>query len=50
MRAWPLNFIHYLLGVALALGWTLAAAGLSPDHWSDSLRVSRYRTESFGEA
>jgi AmmeMemoRadiSam system protein A len=24
-------------------------AGLSPDHWSDGLRVWRYRTESFGE-
>jgi hypothetical protein len=24
-------------------------AGLSPDHWSDRLRVWRYRTESFGE-
>lgn len=24
-------------------------AGLPPDHWSDSLRISRYRTESFAE-
>jgi AmmeMemoRadiSam system protein A len=24
-------------------------AGLPPDHWTDSLRVWRYRTESFGE-
>ncbi len=24
-------------------------AGLPPDHWSDRLRVWRYRTESFGE-
>lgn len=24
-------------------------AGLSASHWSDNLRVSRYRTESFGE-
>jgi AmmeMemoRadiSam system protein A len=24
-------------------------AGLPPDHWSDTLRVSRYRTECFGE-
>ncbi|GAB6040253.1 AmmeMemoRadiSam system protein A [Endothiovibrio diazotrophicus] len=24
-------------------------AGLPPDHWSDTLRVSRYTTESFGE-
>jgi AmmeMemoRadiSam system protein A len=26
-----------------------AKAGLPPDHWSDTLRVSRYRTECFGE-
>ena len=25
-------------------------AGLPPDYWSDRLKVSRYRTESFGEA
>ena len=31
MRAWPLDFIHYVLGAALAMGWTLAVAGLSPD-------------------
>ena len=24
-------------------------AGLSPDHWSDELRIDRYRTESFSE-
>jgi AmmeMemoRadiSam system protein A len=24
-------------------------AGLPPDHWSDQIRVSRYRTESFSE-
>lgn len=24
-------------------------AGLPPDHWSDSIRVYRYRTETFGE-
>ncbi len=28
----------------------LQKAGLPPDHWSDSLRVSRYRTLSFGES
>ena len=27
----------------------LLKAGLPPDHWSDSLRVSRYRTLSFAE-
>lgn len=25
-------------------------AGLAPDHWSDSLTMSRFRTESFGQA
>jgi AmmeMemoRadiSam system protein A len=25
-------------------------AGLAPDHWSDSVRVWRYETESFGDA
>jgi AmmeMemoRadiSam system protein A len=24
-------------------------AGLRPDHWSDTIRISRYRTESFSE-
>jgi hypothetical protein len=24
-------------------------AGLAADHWSDTLQVSRYRTESFGD-
>jgi len=24
-------------------------AGLHPDHWSDGIRISRYRTESFSE-
>lgn len=28
----------------------LLKAGLPPDHWSDSLRVSRYRTLSFAES
>ncbi len=28
----------------------LLKAGLPPDHWSDSLRISRYRTLSFAES
>ncbi len=28
----------------------LLKAGLPPDHWSDSLRISRYRTLSFADS
>ena len=35
----PVDFLHHLK----------RKAGLSANHWSDNLRISRYHTDSFGE-
>jgi AmmeMemoRadiSam system protein A len=50
----PRNLPALRLGVLCPTRWTFSdnlkrKAGLPENYWSDRLRISRYRTESFGE-